>query len=997
MTRILTFLSMLFIVTVSYSQELKGVVLDENNIPLPGANIVCTNSNHNAVTDFDGNFSIKVEKGEKIKISYIGYRTLELTPTFPSMTIVMEMESNTLNEVVLIGYGKQKKADLTGAINSVDGKDISRTPSSNVTAALQGKVAGVIVTNSGAPGVGADIKLRGVGTFIGDTKPLFVVDGMYYNNIDFLDPSDIKTLNILKDASSTAIFGVKGAGGVIIIETKTGSYNRKAEFSYQGYTGVQNPQNVLKMANSEQFVTMAYESGSQADIDAVLSAMQRYGRSRVNPNIPDVNTDWYEEILQQSIITNHNLGFSGGSETVNYLVSANYFKQDGLLSVVKNEYERMNLHAKVEAKLSDRFKVGGNFIFSNATQYFAENGVWNQIYFAVPILPIYDETNEAATPIRYANAKDIGYRGTQNPFPTLKFIDNKYKKRSLLTSVFAEYQILPEKLTFKTMYNGAYRPEDQRKVNLPYTMGLTSENISSLYVANSTGFDQTWDNTLTYNNSFGNHNVVLLAGTSYRDEAGNWFNGSGSNLVNPFDSDGWYLGNTELETRTSSSGANRFYAISYFGRLQYNYKDKYLMNVTMRAEGNSKYTKNPWGYFPGVGLGWVLSEEGFMSNSSFFDFLKLRASWGRNGNDKVPASAGSNQIYPVSLPIDDTQFSGTYVESTYTDFEWEIFEETNAGITARFLDSKLSLDLDYFVRDTKNAIIPVYQPIVSTYLYQNAGVLRNSGLEATLSWNNTINENLRYNFGLNLASLSNEVVDIYNQDYIDSGSAEFRQRSMEGEAINAFFGYEVAGVYQNLSEVSADPVATTNNLEPGDFRYVDQNNDGLINDDDRVVLGSYLPSFTFGANFGMDYKNWDFSLSLFGQTGNKILNRKRGEVIWTNDQNMDADLAINRWHGEGTSDSYPSSKGLRKGWNQKMSDFFVEDGSYFRIQNIQLGYNIKKLNIFKTSTEARVYLTAERPFTYFKYNGFSAEVFNGVDSQQYPVPAVYTFGLNVKI
>ncbi len=256
----------------------------------------------------------------------------------------------------------------------------------------------------------------------------------------------------------------------------------------------------------------------------------------------------------------------------------------------------------------------------------------------------------------------------------------------------------------------------------------------------------------------------------------------------------------------------------------------------------------------------------------------------------------------------------------------------------------------------------------------------------------------KYNFGLNLSTLHNEVIDLYNQEYIDAGSAEFRQRYMVGEPLAAFYGYEVAGVYQNLDEINADPVATTNNLEPGDFRYVDQNNDGLINDDDRTILGSYLPSFTFGANLGMDYKNWDFSLSLYGQTGNKILNRKRGEVIWTNDQNMDADLAINRWHGEGTSDSYPSSKGLRKGWNQKMSTFLVEDGSFFRIQNIQMGYNLTGLKIFKTSTDARVYLTAERPFSFFKYNGFNPEVMGqGVDSQQYPVPAVYTIGLNFKI
>jgi len=994
MTRILTFLSMLFIVTVSYSQELKGVILDENNTPLPGANIVCTNSNHNAVSDFDGNFTIKVENGEKIRISYIGYKTLEIAPTFPSMTIVMETDANTLSEVVVIGYGKQKKADLTGSIVTLDNKSIARTPSSNATSALQGKVAGLVVTNTGAPGTGADVKLRGVGTIYGSTSPLYVVDGMYFTNIDFLDPSNIKSINVLKDASSTAIFGVKGSGGVIIIETNSGGYDKKSEFSYKGYTGLQVPVNVLKMANAEQFVTMAYESGSQSDIDAVLSAMQRYGRSRVNPNIPDVNTDWYKETLQQAMITNHNIDFSGGSSNTSYSLSANYFSQEGLLKIATNEYERFNINAKIEAKLTDRFKAGGNFMFSNATQYFAENGVWNQIYFAVPILPVYDDLSTATN--HYGNAKDIGYRGTQNPFPTLEFVNNRFKKRALLSSIFGEYQMIPNKLTFKTTYNASYKPEDQRKVNLPYSMSV--DYTSFLYNANGTWFDQVWDNTVTYNNNFGDHNVVLMGGTSYRDEAYNWNDASGSDLATPDNPDSWYIETTDVESRTANSQAKRFYAMSYFGRLQYNYKDKYLLNATYRAEGNSKYTKKPWGYFPGIGLGWVLSEENFLKDNSFFNFLKLRASWGRNGNDKVPYSDGANTISVVSLPIDDIQFSGSTVTSTYTDYEWELYEETNVGLTARMFENKLSLEVDYYVKDTKNAIIGVYQPILSTTIGQNVGVFRNSGLETSLNWSNTVNDNFKYNFGINLSTLHNEVVDLYNQEYIDAGQAEFRQRYIVGEPLAAFYGYEIAGVYQNLDEINADPIATTNNLEPGDFRYVDQNNDGLINDDDRTVLGSYLPSFTFGANLGMDYKNWDFSMSLYGQTGNKILNRKRGEVIWTNDQNMDADLAINRWHGEGTSDSYPSSKGLRKGWNQKMSTFFVEDGSFFRIQNIQLGYNLTDLQIFKTSTDARVYLTAERPFSFFKYNGFNPEVMGqGVDSQQYPVPSVYTIGLNFKI
>ncbi len=998
MTRILTILSLLFITTVTYAQELKGVVLDENKMPLPGANIVCTQSNASAVTDFDGNFSLKVTAGDKIKVSYVGYKTQELDPVFPSMTITMEPDSNTLQEVIIIGYGKQKKADLTGAITSINSSDITKTPSGNVTSSLQGKVAGVIVTNSGAPGNGADIKLRGVGSFSGGTNPLFIVDGMYYSNIDFLDPTSIKSMSVLKDASSTAIFGVKGAGGVIVIETKSGTFTDRQEFNYQGYTGVQIAQDVLKMANAEQFVTMAYESGSQADIDAVLESMQRYGRSRVNPNVPDVNTDWYKETLQPGIITSHNINFSGGSEKSSYSLGTNYFSQDGLLKVAKNEYERLNLNAKVDIKLGERLKAGSNILFSNATQYFAENSVWNQIYFAVPILPVYDEQNVFAFPTRYANAKDLGYRTTQNPFPSLEFVNDRYKKRSINANVYLDLALIKDKLNAKTSYSIAYKPEDHRKVNLPYALGETVvNNKTNILSENKLWFDQIWDNTLTYNDTFGDHNITLLGGTSFRDESYHGLWGSGYNEGFNYNSDGWYLNNTLLSSRLTGEDAKRYYAISYFGRVQYNFKDKYLLNATYRAEGNSKFTKKPWGYFPGVGIGWVISEESFMQNQNFIDFFKFRAAWGKNGNDKVDPSNGTNTVSNVLVGIDNSQYSGTTVTSTYADLEWEMIEETNVGITAKFLENRLSLDVDYYIRDTKNAIIPVYQPILGEFISKNAGVLRNSGVELALNWNNKVNDNFSYNFAVNASTLHNEVVDIYNQDYIDSGSAEFRQRSMPGEPIRAFFGYQVAGVYQTISEVNADPIAVTNNLVPGDFKYVDQNNDGVINDDDRVVLGSYLPSFNYGANLGFNYKKWDLSMSLYGQTGNKILNRKRGEVIWTNDQNMDADLAINRWHGEGTTNEYPSSAGLRKGWNQKMSDFFVEDGSFFRIQNVQVGYNLKELNVFNSAIDGRLYLTAERPLTIFKYNGFNPEVLNGIDSQQYPVPAVYTVGLNIKL
>ncbi|MDX1408611.1 MAG: hypothetical protein R3330_10775, partial [Saprospiraceae bacterium] len=344
------------------------------------------------------------------------------------------------------------------------------------------------------------------------------------------------------------------------------------------------------------------------------------------------------------------------------------------------------------------------------------------------------------------------------------------------------------------------------------------------------------------------------------------------------------------------------------------------------------------------------------------------------------------------------EYTGTQTSNTFSSLKWEVVEETNIGLTGYMLDSRLSFDIDYYSRDTKNAAIRVNIPSIGGTVLRNVGVIRNSGLELGLNWSNSTAIGLTYSVGANIATLNNEVIDLFGQPHIDGGMAEFRQRSIVGEPLLAFFGWQTNGVYQNQSEIDADPIAVENGLEPGDFRFVDQNGDGMVDGDDRVVLGSYFPDFTYGFNLAVSYKGFDLTANVMGQSGNKILNRKRGEFIWTNDTNLDAVLAINRWHGEGTSNQYPSSKGLRKGWNQKMSDYFVEDGDFWRVQNVQIAYNIDGASLFGAGfPEMRVSFTADRPLTMFDYNGFNPEVANGIDRQTYPIPATYTFGLSVRL
>lgn len=976
-----------------------GMVTDNNNQPLPGASIIVKGTTTGTQTDFDGNFSLSnVPENGTLVFSYLGFTTLEiLVKGQTEYSVQLQEDAEALDEVVVVGYGEMKVKDLTSAITTIKSEELSATPTGQAMQAMQGKVAGLQIVSNGSPGQSPTVRVRGIGSYDqGASGPLYVVDGMFFNNIDFLNTSDITSISILKDASAAAIYGVRAANGVVLIETKSGTPNQRAEITYDGYSGFQVAQNILKLANAEQFTTIALESGSAPDVQFIQNAMQRYGRSRVNPNVPNVNTDWYDEITRQALITSHSIGITGGSEDATYAIGANYFGQQGILRM-KNQYDRFNLRSKIDFKVSNWLSVGGNTIISNATRYDAENSAWRSAYYAVPILPVMDPQNTEAFPEKYSNAQDLGYRGGQNPFPIMDLNENRLKIRNVLANFYAQVNIIPNRLTFKTAYNHNFETLETRHVRLPYFIGNNFQRENSQLVKrNATISNQIWDNTLTYTNSFGDHNLTVLAGSSFRDESYQQLQAEGLNF--PLSGEEAYFLDLAQTIVTDGVGddGKREYGLSYFSRISYNYDNRYLLYGTFRADGTNKYQEK-WGYFPTIGAGWVASGETFLEDNGVFDFLKLRGSWGRLGNDKIASSEGSITSTVVVTALGDTQFSGVNTNSDFTALKWEVTEEINAGISARFLNNNLSLEADYYVRDTKDAVIPVARPLIPGSTRQNVGEIRNSGFELALNWNKEVSTDFSYNFGANLSTLKNEVLDISGAVALDAGSAEFRQRSTVGQPIFAFFGREVAGVYQNDAEIQADPVAVANNLVPGDFKYKDQDGNGEITDDDRVVLGSFLPSYSFGFNLGINYKGFDLSASALGQGGNKILNRKRGEVIFTNDTNIDRDFAVNRWHGEGTTNSYPSAAGIRKGWNQKLSDYFIEDGDFFRIQNITLGYTINKKGDRSGIPQTRIYLTAEKPLTLFNYNGFNPEVANGVDNETYPIPSVYTIGVNIKI
>ena len=1002
--------------TYGWSQEKQvsgKVTSQEDGTPIPGANIVVQGTTKGTTSDVEGNYSLQLAESENTLVfSFVGFMPITISVDGrTTIDVVLAPDVTSLEEVVVVGYGAQREKDLTSAISTVKTEDIVKTPTGQAMQALQGKVPGLQVVSSGAPGDAPTVRVRGIGSYprndadgnpLKTEAPLYVVDGMFFDNIDFLNPSDIATISILKDASAAAIYGVRAANGVVLIETKSGKFNQKAQITYDGYYGVQVAQNVVKMANSEQFTNMALESGSAADVAYIENAMQRYGRSRVNPNVPDVNTDWYDEIITPAPIQNHSIGVIGGSENATYSIGASYFAQGGILDTQSN-FERFTLRSKIDYQANDWLKIGGNFNVSNATKLgqdvVAQNGeAWRVAYYAVPIMPVYDEQNTEAWPTKYASAQTLGYRDGKNPFPIMDFNQNEIKLRQVMANFYVKIDLIPDRLSFQTTYNLGSSYSNQRNVDLPYFLTSNAQTaISAIVKRNDNYYNQIWDNVLTYNQSFGNHNLTVMLGTSFRDEAWDMITARGEDLASPYQEKAWYLDQANtIKTDDVKDDGERLYGLSYFGRVAYNFNEKYLLYGTMRADGSNKYQET-WGYFPSVGVGWVISEEEFMSGVSGIDFLKFRASWGKLGNDKIEPSSGANTLSVITTAIDDVLVSGSKSTNTFAYLRWELTEETNIGLTSRILDSRLSIDADYYVRDTKDAAILVYPPLGADAALKSVGVIRNSGFELGLNWSDQVSDGgLSYNIGINIATLKNETRDIYGQPYIDGGTAEFRQRTIIGEPLLAFYGWQTQGVYQNDEEVQNDPIAVANNLVPGDFRYRDVNNDQVIDDKDRVILGSYFPSLTYGVNLGASFKNFDLSVNLMGQTGNEILNRKRGEVIWTPDGNMDADLAKNRWHGEGTSNKYPSSAGLRKSWNQKMSNYFVEDGSFFRIQNVNLAYNIREAELFGAQIpNARISFTAERPLTVFNYNGFNPEVRDGVDTQTYPIPAVYTVGLNV--
>ena len=995
-------------ITVLHAQNktIKGTITDSFDQPVIGASALVKGTNIGTITDLDGNYVLQnVAANAVIVYTYIGMIPQDIKVGSSSViNVVLKEDVQKLEEVVVIGYGAAKAKDLTSPITVVKGAELLSTPAASPMTAMQGKVAGVNVTSSGVPGEGPKVAIRGKGSFSKDSSPLYVVDGMFYDDINFLNSNDIQDMSILKDASAAAIYGVRAANGVVIITTKKGQRNQKAQITYDGYVGFQKASNLLEMANSRQYGTMLLEANHDAYLPYLNASINKYGGDKTNPNYQKwsygADTDWYKELLRSALITNHSIGINGGTEKGSYSVGMSYLYQDGIMNV-KNNYSRMNFRAALDYEATSWLKVGFNGVFSNSDQVLPNNKAWQQAFNTPSIFPVLDDSDPATFPNKYTNPQNVQLTANFfNPIASANYYDSKNENYNVLTNFYAQFQLIPSKLNFRTSYSYDYKATRGHTFTIPYLVSTTQQATTSLLKKEDKNYyNYIWDNILTYNNQWGKHTLTAMAGYSMRQEQYRYLWGTANNV--PAGKTEWqYLSNGNATGITLGDDGYTYRGQSLFTRLSYDYASKYLLTFTMRADGSSKYQEK-WGYFPSVGAAWVVSEEDFMKDQKIVDYLKVRASWGRLGNDHVDASDGFASITTgnAASGVFGNGVIPGYQNSTYFSWlKWETVDEANVGLNFSTFKNRLNIDVDYFHRMTRNAVISPLLPFSNQTLAGNYGKILNQGVDLSASWNHSVGKDFKYNVSTNLSFLNNKVKSLGGVDYIKGGQTI----NMVGEQMNSFYGYKVIGVYQTYEQTDNDPIAKANGLIPGDFIYEDTNHDGKIDAEDRQILGSYIPNFTYGFNFGFNWKNIDFQLTTYGQTGGQLYNRKRALRTQQSNYNFDKDQYTNRWTGPGTTNSNPSSAALVKGWNvsdSRVNSYFVESAAYFRIQNITLGYTFNNIKMSSyTMPGIRLFATADRPFTTFKAHSFTPELSDaqGWDTEVYPLTSTYTFGVQVR-
>jgi len=999
--------------------QIKGVVTSaDDGKPVPGVSVFVKGTTIGTMTDLTGYYSLSnVPSNSTLVFSFVGMTTQEIVVTeSTTVNIVMASDVELIDEVVVVGYGTQKKSLVTGAIAKVEGDDLRKAADMRVTQALQGKTAGVVITaNSGQPGSQISVRIRGAGTN-GDAEPLYIIDGLPMSGAgtDFLNAADIQSIEVLKDAASAAIYGARGANGVVLITTKTGRTDTKLTVTYDGYYGFQNPWKKIPLLNSAEYLMLVNE----ASINAGLGP--RFSQSQMESFTAD--TDWQDEMFYYNAPKqNHSLSFTGGSDKIEYSSSLNYFSQEGIVSKGKSSFERIGYRLNAAGTFGF-FKLGGNINLAGITSKgIATNDRYglglNQALNMPPIVPVMFSDGTWGT----SEAYGFGLQEITNPVAMASYNNSRTRTYKLIGNIYGEFDFSKiakalEGLVFRSSFGGEYAIVNTDTYTPEYYLDAMHFSVVDKAFKGLDMYSRwNFENVLTYTKSFDVHNLTVMAGTTaFKDMYENLW-GSKNDLI--FDDFGHsYLDNaTDPESANTGGGYSEHTVASLFARLNYDLMNRYILTATIRRDGSSRFgDENKYGYFPSASIGWVISREDFMSNlSDIFNVLKLRASWGQNGNESIgnfgyTSVIGNSNIYYFG--DSKTQYNGTQpTRIANPSLKWETSEQTNFGIDITTLGSSLSLTLDYYIKRTKDWLVtaPVPMLVGNSVPIINGGSVQNSGIEAEISYRKQLG-NLYLGASLNGAFNKSEVLDIKNAEKrLQGGDGGFGQSGVIyaeiGTPMGVFYGIRTDGIFQTQAEIDSYTGTSGSkiqpNAKPGDIRFVDANGDGTISDGDRVRIGSPFPDFTGGLNLNAEMYGFDFNMFLYAALGQEIYSATRRYDM--NYANYTGEW-LNRWTGEGTSDKYPRVTFSDNNLNGKtVSDFYIQDGSFVRLRNITLGYSLpKSITDAIKLTRLRLYVSAENLYTFTRYTGYDPEIGggvfdNGIDRGIYPQPRTIMTGINV--
>ena len=964
----------------------QGVVKDQTGETVIGASVMEKGTTNGTITGIDGDFSLNMSPNGTLVVSFVGYKTQEVqVKGQKQLQVVLSEDAEMLDEVVVIGYGTMKKSDLTGAVSSIGNKDIKDSPVSNLGQAIQGKISGVQIVDAGKPGDNVSIKIRGLGS-INNCDPLVVIDGVPTDlGLSSLNMADVERLDVLKDASATAIYGSRGANGVVMITTKRGTEG-KGKLAVSANYSFQNATNVPSLLNAAQYAELSN--------DMMVNSGRNPNPEWANPSELGAGTDWMDELLRTGVMQNYTVSYSGGNEKSHYYVSGGFLDQSGIVKSVN--YRRFTFQSNSDAQVLKWLKFSNNITFSADTK---KSGGYNigDALKALPIYPVKNEDGSWSGP----DGNSEWYGSTRNPIGPTELNKSQTDGYNFLANLTAELTFT-KWLKFKSTFGYDAKFWFIDNFTPKYNWKPTPTEETSRYKSDNKSFTYLWDNYFLFDHTFAEkHRVGLMAGMSAQWNTNDYLNAQ----KNVFMFDNVHEMDNGEEMYAIGGNETEWALLSYMARVNYSYEDRYLLTATIRRDGSSRFgKKHRWGTFPSVSVAWRASQEKWFPKNDYINDLKVRAGYGVTGSQ---ASVGNysylasynTSVYPFGISSgNQTALVSSTLANPY--IHWEEVAQTNIGFDASLFNSRVMFSFDAYLKETRDMLVKASIPITSgfedtTTTYTNAGKVRNQGIEMSLHTINLTGE-LGWETNLTATYNKNKIKDL-NSDvpyYINQINNSYVTMLAKDYPINVFYGYVTDGIFQNQSEVNTHAVQP--GAEPGDIRFRDLNNDGVINDSDRTVIGNPNPSWLFSMNNSLSYKGFELSVFLQGIAGNKIYNANNiDNTGMAAAYNQTTDV-LKRWQGEGTSNSMPRAVFGDPNQNTRVSDRFVENGSYLRLKNITLSYTFPKQWLQKAQIEnARLSLSCENVATITGYSGFDPEVgINGIDQNRYPISRTFSLGLN---